>query len=110
MKMANSYHQNFKLLQEQIEAAQKINKPTESYVKKQIEMLEQAHDEFIQKAVKEGFDVENDTAIGEVELKQYSAMKQLAQKIGVSPEKYDKSIRELRVKMLGEDVVKQHFD
>ena len=45
----------------------------------------------------------------EVEVKQYSAMKQVAKKIGIDTKKYDNLIKEARIRVFGEDAVREYF-
>lgn len=100
----------FKQLQTQIEQAQKNNQPIDDYIKKQLRILEIAHDEFVKKADEAGHTLETNPRRSEIEIKQYSAMKQLAKKIGLSQEKYDNAIKNIRIKVLGEDITKTYFD
>jgi hypothetical protein len=106
MEMNNNL---FDVLQKKIELAEKANQPVESYVRQQIELLEAAHDEFISQAQHEGYSLEH-PRVGEIEIQQYNAMKQLAKKIGIPYEKYDELIREVQVRIFGEDITKQYFD
>ena len=82
--------------------------PVELY-KEQLSILESAHSEFILKAQKAGYDLNSSVDILEVEVKQYSAMKQVAQKIGIDTKKYDNLIKEARIRVLGEDAVREYF-
>ncbi len=105
----NSYAEKFfRRLQEQIEIAQKENRPIKEYVQKQIELLEGSHDEFVLTAKSQGYNM-NDPRVGEIEVRQYTAMKQLAEKIGLPVEKYDKLIHDVRVRVFGEENAKRFF-
>ncbi|MCM1338919.1 MAG: hypothetical protein NC191_04550 [Muribaculaceae bacterium] len=98
----------FSQLQAQIEAAQKESKPIDKFVKRQIELLEGSLDEFRSQAKEKGYDM-NHPKVGEIEVRQYSAMKQLAQKIGLPVEKYDKLIKDVQVRVFGEENTKRFF-
>ena len=85
---------SFMFLESQIEAAEKKGESIDSYVKQQIDILKSAHDEFIKTAKEQGYDL-NNQKLGEIEVRQYTAMKQLAQKIGLPVDEYDNRIREV---------------
>ena len=85
------------------------NKPIDHYVKKQIQLLEEAHDEFISTAKFKGFDMQS-PQIGEIEIQQFSAMKALAQKIGLPVDKYDELIKNVKIRILGEENYKNFFE
>lgn len=105
----NNFSQKlFNSLQEKIEIAQKENRPIKEYVQKQIEILQESHDEFILQAKSQGYEM-NNPKVGEIEVRQYSAMKQLAQKIGLPVEKYDKMIYDVQVRIFGEENAKRFF-
>lgn len=99
----------FRELQLQIEKAQLENKPIDNYVKQQIELLKTAHDEFIQEAKQQGYDI-NTPSIADIELQQYYAMKQLAQKIGLPLEEYDALIKNVKIKVLGKENYKRFYE
>lgn len=109
MKMTNNFSQNFKVLQEKIMKAQDENEPIDNYVKEQIDLLQGAHDEFVKKAAREGFDIDTNDMVAETRIKQYSAMKQLAMKIGMPADEYDKAMNDIRTKVLGEEITKKYF-
>ena len=105
-KMNGGSQNFFNSLQKKIDLAVKENRPIDSYVKKQIEILEQSHDEFVLKAQAEGYDLAN-PSVAEIELQQYSAMKALAKKIGAPVDKYDEVMKQIQIRVLGEDGYKQ---
>lgn len=74
-----------------------------------LEQLEKAHDEFILQAARDGYDVENDPSVGQREMQQFSAMKQLAKNLGLPIDKYNEKIKALRVKILGPEVAGKYF-
>ena len=105
-KMNGGTQDFFNNLQKKIDLAVKENRPIDSYVKKQIEILEQSHDEFVLRAQAEGYDLRNPN-VAEIELEQYSAMKALAARIGLPVEKYDETIKQIQIRVLGEDGYKR---
>ncbi len=98
----------FNLLQKQIEEAQRLNKPFDKYVKKQIDLLKDAHDEFVKTAQAEGYELTN-PRVGEIEVKQIASMKQLAQQIGLPVEEYDEMIKAVRIRVFGEANYEKFF-
>jgi len=99
----------FQQLQEQVNKANKLNKPIEPYVKQQITLLEEVHDNFVQGALTKNKDLADDLNFAEVQIKQLQAIASLCKKIGLSTEKYDNKIREIRIQHLGADFVAQHY-
>ena len=99
----------FNKLQQQIEAAQKKGLPIKTLVKQQIALLQESHDEFIKTAQKQGYDL-NNPRVGDIEVQQYSAMKQLAQKIVLPVDEYDKLIKDVRIRIFGEENYKRFFE
>lgn len=99
----------FQFLQNEIEKAEKENKPIKDYVEKQIDVLQKVHDEFIEMAKAEGYEM-NNSRVGEIEVQQYAVMKRLAQNIGLPVEKYDNLIKEVRIRIFGEENYKNFFE
>lgn len=108
-KVDSSAQAFFNRLQQKIEIAEKQNKPIRSLVEQQIKLLNEVHDEFIAEAKLKGFDV-NSKDVGEIEIRQYSAMKQLAQKVGLPVEEYDEYIKKVRIRVFGEENYKRFFE
>ena len=98
----------FKKLQQQIEIAEKNGQPIKTFVKQQIDLLQLSHDEFIKTAQKQGYEM-NNPRVAQIEVQQYSAMKQLAQKIGLPVDEYDKLIKEVQLRIFGEENYKRFF-
>lgn len=107
IKMNNTDNMFLKL-QAQIEEAQKLKKPIDGYVKQQIDLLKNAHDEFVKTVQDQGFDL-NTPQVGEIEIKQYSAMKQLAQKIGLPVKEYDECIKAIQIRIFGKENYERFF-
>ena len=99
----------FNLIQKKMEKAIADNKPIDHYVKKQIQLLQEAHDEFISTAKFKCFDMQI-PQVGEIEIQQLSAMKALAQKIGLPVEEYDELIKNVKIRILGEENYKKFFE
>ncbi len=102
--------EEMKKLNMAIRQAESAGLPIIGLCKRQIEILESAHNEFMEQAQQKGYNIDTSLDILEVEIKQFSAMKQIAQKAGLPVEKYDKRIRDARVRVLGEETVKAYFD
>ena len=100
---------SFEYLQAQIEAAEKKGEPVDGYVKQQINLLKASHEEFVKTAQEHGYEL-NNQKLGEIEVRQYSAMKQLAQKIGLPVEEYDSLIKEVRIRIFGEENYTRFFE
>lgn len=107
--MMNDGQNDFMILQQQIDEAERENKPYNHLVKAQIRLLEVAHDQFIELAKKEGYDVMHDYKVGDIEIQQYAAMKQLSAKIGLPVEQYDEKIKQIRIRIFGEENYKRFF-
>ena len=99
----------FNKLQQQVEAAEKNGQPIKTYVRQQIDLLKLSHDEFVKTAQKQGYD-RNNPRVAQVEVQQYSAMKQLAQKIGLPVDEYDELIKQIQVRIFGEENYKRFFE
>lgn len=100
--------ETFGELQNLIEVAAKDNRPTAPYVRAQIALLQKSLDEFHNQALAEGFSL-NDVRVGEIDVRQYAAMKQLAQKIGDPTEKYDELISRTQIRIFGEENARRFF-
>lgn len=105
---SNSNKKFFELLQTKIEKATAENRPIDDYVKKQISLLKESHDEFIHTAQKQGYNI-NSPQVGEIEVEQFSAMKALAQKIGLPVDEYDEMIKNVQIRVFGEENYKRFF-
>ena len=110
MRMNNASEHFFNQLQQQIEKAELENKPIQGMVRQQIKLLQEAHDEFISTSKNKGYDVIKNPQVGEIEVRQYSAMKQLAQKIGLPVEEYDELIKQVKIRVFGEENYKRFFE
>ena len=108
-KIESAKEHFYNKLEKKIQLAIKLNKPIKSLVEQQIKLLEEAHDEFISTAKFKGFDMQS-PQIGEIEIQQFSAMKALAQKIGLPVDKYDELIKNVKIRILGEENYKKFFE
>lgn len=108
IKMNNST-ELFNQIQKRIEQALAENKPIDHYVKKQIKLLQEAHDEFISTAKIKGYNMQS-PQVGEIEIQQFSAMKALAQKIGLPVQEYDELIKNVKIRVFGEENYKKFFE
>lgn len=98
-------------LQALIDKAKEEGEPIGQFVYQQILLLEKAHDEFVDKTIAMGYSM-NDPRVGEIEVQQYAAMRQLSQQIGdeLRAQKYDMLIRRVRVRIFGEENTRRFFD
>ena len=94
-------------LEEKIKIAEESGAPIEEFVLREIEILQQTIDIFIKEKTQEG--LLNDIAVAEAEIRQYSAMRQLAVKINYPTEKYTEHIKEVQCRLLGENNWKTFF-
>lgn len=90
------------LLQQKINEAEVNSLPTVEYVKKAIVLLQQSLDEFKKRMAEQGRHDE-DTEIARIEIRQYSAMRELSKKAGLPTEKYDKLIKDVQIRIFGEE-------
>ena len=104
-KIAQKIYMN---LEKQVEQAQKTNKPIDSFVKQQIKLLEEVHDDFVSDSMKDEA-LQNSIDIAGVKIKQLQAIASLCKKIGLSTQKYDNKIREIREQFFGADFVKERW-
>ena len=95
-------------LEKKIQLALKQNKPIKSLVEQQIKLLQEAHDEFVFAAKSKGYDMQS-PQVGEIEIQQFSAMKALAQKIGLPVDEYDTLIKNVKERIFGADNYKEFF-
>ncbi len=86
----------------QVKEAEKLNKPIDKLVKEQIAIIECQKDEFIKRADKLGLD---ELGKARVEIQLYSNLKFWAKKIGLPVDKYDKLIKDVQIRILGEENV-----
>lgn len=92
---------------QKVKEAEKFNKPIDNLVKEQIAIMECHKDEFVKQAVNSGLD-ELEQARIEVQL--CNNIKIWAQKIGLPVEKYDEQIKNIRIRILGEEAYKNLFE
>ena len=108
-KFQSASEKFFYKLQQRVEKAESENKPIQGLVEQQIKILQDAHDEFISAAKRKGYDLSN-PQVGEIEIRQYSAMRQLAKKIGLPIEEYDELINKVKIRVFGEENYKKFFE
>ena len=102
-------NEKLKLIHKKIvEAESKGNIPLDLY-REQLNLLHSAHNEFIKKAQMLGYDLDNNLDILEIEIKQFTAMKQVAAKLGDDTQEYDILIKKARIRVFGEEAVGQYF-
>lgn len=101
MSQKNNY--DIQYLEYKIKQAQDNNEPIDTYVLREIEWLQQQLDLFLEKSKDEGKDIETDFEIAEIEIRQYAAMKQLAQKINQPTDIYDEKIKQIQIRIFGDE-------
>lgn len=92
----------------EIETAERNGSPIDTLCAEAIGCLETARQEFLHRARQQGY-AENDFRVGEIEIQQLMAMRQLARRGGL-PDTYTAEIRRVRVRILGEELVAANFD
>lgn len=97
-----SEENKFDILQKKIELAKSNGEPIDSYVKEQIQVLKDAHDEFVKLVVAKGYNV-NEVSVVEIEIEQFTLMKYLSESIGLPTEEYDNLIKDARIRVFGEE-------
>lgn len=88
-------------LEQKIKTAQANGKKIDKYILRQIEILQNSIDKFLEQMEKENR--LNDVQIAQIEIRQYSTMKELAKKINLPEEKYDDLIKRVQVRIFGEE-------
>lgn len=105
--MENNQEKIRRLLSE-IETAERNGSPVGDLCIEAIGCLETARQEFLCRARQQGY-AANDLRVGEIEIQQLMAMRQLARRGGL-PDTYTAEIRRVRVRILGEELVAANFD
>ncbi len=106
-EMENNQEKIRRLLSE-IETAERNGSPVGDLCTEAIGCLETARQEFLCRARQQGY-AANDLRVGEIEIQQLMAMRQLARRGGL-PDTYTAEIRRVRVRILGEELVAANFD
>lgn len=109
---SNERPQKTKALLDEIEILEKEGADISQLCMQVIELVEDAHEEFLYRVQEKGYGygLIHNTAIAEIEIKQYSVMKQMAIQGGLPYAKYKKAIRDIQVRVFGEEFVKESFD
>lgn len=100
--------ETFEQIQEKLELAQKNGESIVSYILQQIQLLECAHEAFLKRAYEQGYSPYN-PRVGDIEIQQYTAMKQLAEKANLDTSKYIEKIKEIRIRIFGKENYKRFF-
>ena len=99
--------QELKILEEKIKLAEQNGQSIEKYILREIEILQNAIDTFVKQAKERNNLDEFD--IGEIQIRQYAMMKQLAQKINYSTEEFDEEITKIKKNLFGEENYNNFF-
>jgi len=89
------------LLENKINKAQNEGKPVDKYVLREIEILQNSIDKYIEK-MKEAEKL-YEPQVAEIEIRQYATMRNLAQKIGLPAAPYDEKIKQVQIRIFGEE-------
>ncbi len=106
MIQKNNY--DIQYLEYKIKQTQENNEPFDGYVLREIEWLQQQLELFLNKMKTQNR--QNDFDIAEIEIRQYAAMKQLAQKINHPCDEFDDKIKQVQIRIFGEEGQKQLFE
>ena len=107
--MSDKDNNRFNELQKLIEEREAKGESITMLVREQIALLQEAHDDFLKNAVEMGYSLSS-PQIGDIEVAQYAAMKQLAEKIGDPIEEYVEQIKSVRIRIFGEANYKRFFE
>lgn len=100
--------QELAVLEEQIKQAEKNGEPIDKFVLREIDILQETIDLFMENMKAQGRT--NEINIAEIEIRQYAAMKQLAQKINKPCDVYDNKIKQAKIRIFGEENYKNFFE
>lgn len=100
--------ETFMQIQEKLERAEKKGENIVPYLQQQIQLLECGHEAFLKTALKQGYSLDN-PRVADIEIQQYTAMKQLAEKANMDASKYSEKIKEIRIRIFGEENYKRFF-
>lgn len=93
MKYSNDLVLKSQYITQQVAEAEKLHKPIDHLVKQQIEIMEASYDEFVRQADKAGID---NLQRAKIEIQLCANIKVWANKIALSTEKYDKTIKAIQ--------------
>ena len=95
-------------LEQKIKLAEKKGLPVKDFILREIELLEQSIEQFVAQMEKE--DRLNDVNIASIEIRQYATIRKLAKKINVPYEKYDNLIKNVKIRIFGEENYDNFFE
>ena len=95
-------------LEQKIKLAEKKGLPVKDFILREIELLEQSIEQFVAQMEKE--DRLNDVNIASIEIRQYATIRELAKKINVPYEKYDNLIKNVKIRIFGEENYDKFFE
>lgn len=95
-------------LEQKIKLAQKNGSPIKEFILREIELLEQSIEQFVAQMGKENR--LNDINIASIEIRQYATIRELAKKINIPYEKYDNLIKNVKIRIFGEDNYDKFFE
>ncbi len=101
MTQQNLQEKELAELEQKIKTAQANGENIDKYVLRQIEILQNSVDAFLKQMEKENR--LNDVHVAQIEIRQYSVMKELAKKINLPDEKYNALIKQAQIRIFGEE-------
>lgn len=101
MNSQNIDENELRTLEQKIKTAQAAGENIDKYVLRQIEILQHSIDGFLEQMEKENR--LNDVQVAQIEIRQYSVMKELAEKINHPAQKYDELIKKVQCRIFGEE-------
>jgi len=107
--MSKSNNYDIQYLEYKIKEAEQNNEPIAPYISREIEWLQKELEKFLKISEQNGKDINTDIEIAEIEIKQYAAMKQLAQKASLPTDEYDELIKKVQIRIFGEENLENFF-
>ena len=93
MKYSNDLVVKSQYITQQVAEAERLHRPIEGLVRQQIEIMEASYDEFVKEADAAGID---NLQRAKIEIQLCANIKAWANKIGLSTEKYDNTIKAIQ--------------
>ena len=104
----NISNENFLKYLSQIKEISKDDVELQSLAKKNLQILAKNYDEFIKQVNKNGYNPKNPD-IGIIEVRFFTLMKIISEKLGLPVDKYDKQIENIEKRVMGEENYKRFF-
>ena len=99
----------YRELEEKVTQAEANGDPIEELVKEQIELLWNLYEYFVKTSLEQNPKIENSMSYQEIKITQLLVIVELCKKVGMASDKYETMIKEIRLKLLGEEMYAQFF-